>query len=338
MADKSAVMFLLRHLYEHTDEEHPVSSVELQETLRENGYASDKRTIRKDAEMLRDAGFDVFITEKNGIPTSYFYGSRDWDKYELRILIDAVSSAQFITPEKSRHIISKLAVLSGKQNKADLTPSVFVSEHVKARENKILYVIEKVASAIREKKKISFRYHNYDVNKQRIYRHGGETYVLSPYATIWKEDRYYVVGWSDKRNDIVRFRIDRMPVPRILKDDAVPPPETFNIQDYADKFTRMYGGREETVSLRCRPEMIDTIIDRFGLDVEITNVTTDGFTATAPVAVGGTFLAWVFQFAGQMYIQSPECVRDLYSKMLQTAQHGMSAGQFSEVDENTWKL
>lgn len=338
MANSTCITFLLKYLTENTDEEHPASSTELRELLRTKGYASNPRTIRKYVDALREAGYDILIEERNGVPTSYFYGGQEWDKTELRILIDAVSSAQFITKEKSRSLIDKLAVLAGKQNKDDLTPSVFVSEHVKARNNQILYVLEKIAQAIRDKKKISFKYYNYDTDKKHIYRHSGETYVLSPYATVWKEDRYYVVGWSDKWKDIVRFRIDRMPIPTVLIDNADPPPKSFNIQDYADKFTRMYGGREETVTLRCRTDMIDKVIDKFGLDVEITNITPDGFTATAPVAVGGTFLAWVFQYSGSMFVVAPDTVRDMCTDMLQTMQRDIIAGEFTGVTEKAWKL
>ena len=338
MANSSCVTFLLKYLTENTDEEHPASSRELREILRARGCASNPRTIRKYVEELREAGYDIVVNERNGVSTTYFYGGQEWDKTELRILIDAVSSSQFITREKSRAMIEKLAILAGKQNQADLTPSVYVSEHVKARNNQILYVLEKIATAIRDQKKISFQYYNYSADKQRIYRHGGETYVLSPYATIWKEDRYYVIGWSDKHQDIVSFRIDRMPIPSVDAEAAVPPPESFNIQDYTDKFTRMYGGREEMVSLRCRAELIDKVIDKFGLDVEISEIAPDAFTATAPVAVGGTFLAWVFQYAGSIFIQSPESVREMYEEMLKSAQRDMAAGRFTESLEKKWKL
>ena len=338
MADKSAIVFLQKYLYENTDEEHPVTSVQLSAILRENGYASDKRTIRKDIEQLREAGCDILVNEQNGIPTTYFYGAREWDKTELRILIDAVSSAQFITKEKSRQIINKLSCLAGQQNKAALTPSVFVSEHVKAHNNQILYALEKIAEAIRDKKKISFKYYNYNTEKERIFRHDGEVYVLSPYATIWIEDRYYVVGHSDKRDQIVAFRLDRMPVPKVLDEPAVPKPRTFKVQDYADKFTKMYGGEEHEVTMRCRIELIDNIIDKFGKDVTITNVTPDSFDATATVAVGGTFLAWVFQYSGEMLITAPECVKDLYSQMLQQAAGDMAADKIGNTGERVWKL
>ena len=338
MADTDGMIFLLRYLQENTDCEHPVSSVQLRDILRENGYASDTRTIRKDAHKLRRAGYDILVHERNGVPTTYFYDEHTWEKTELRILIDAVSSAQFITKEKSRQLIDKLAVLSGKQNREDLTPSVFVSEHVKARNNEILYVLETISTAIREKKKISFRYYNYNTDRERIYRHDGEIYVLSPYATVWREDRYYVVGWSDKRNDIVTFRIDRMPTPRLLEETAAPPPEMFNIQDYADKFTRMYGGKEEYVTLRCRAQMIDLVIDKFGLDAEIFDVTDDAFSVRVPAAISGTFLSWVFQFAGKIIILGPENVRDMDADMLRTAQTDMSGNSFDAGSEKEWKL
>lgn len=325
MADKTAIVFLQKYLYENTDEDHPATSVQLQSILRESGYASDKRTIRKDVEHLRAAGCDILVNEQNGVPTTYFYGAREWDKTELRILIDAVSSAQFITKEKSRQIISKLAVLAGKQNKSMLTPSVYVAENVKAHNNQILYSLEKIADAIRNKKKISFKYYNYNTKKERVYRHDGEVYVLSPYATIWKEDRYYVVGYSDKRDQIVSFRIDRMPVPKVLDEPAVPKPRSFKLQDYADKFTRMYGGEEHEVTLQCQTALIDNIIDKFGKDAEISNITENTFDVTATVSVSVTFLSWVFQYAGEMIIKSPECVKNMYSEMLQKAASENSA-------------
>ena len=338
MENRDGILFLLRYLIETTDEAHPADSIKLKELMGRMGYSSDPRTIRKSVNMMREAGYDIVINERNGVPTQYFYSGQEWDRTELRILIDAVSSTQFLSPARSRKIIGKLASLAGNQYRKELTPSVFVSERVKAANNQILYILEKIGEAIREKKKISFKYYNYNAKKERIQRHGGETYVLSPYATIWKEDRYYVVGFSDKRQDIVTFRIDRMPIPTILEEDAQPRPKSFRIQDYAEKFTRMYGGKEETVTLRCRMGMMDQIIDKFGLDVRVSNVTPYTFDVTATVAVGGTFLSWVFQYAGSIVITGPESVREMYREMLDTARNDIRDGDFSVVSERVWKL
>ena len=90
--------------------------------------------------------------------------------------------------------------------------------------------------------------------------------------------------------------------------------------------------------MRCRTESIDNVIDKFGLDVEISDITPEAFTVTVAIAVGGTFLSWVFQYAGSMFILSPTSVQDMYNDMLQAVQHDMAAGNFTEVFEKTWKL
>ena len=335
---KSTITYLLRYLMEHTDEEHPATAPELERILKEAGQDSDRRTIRKDIEKLKRDGYDLVILERNGVMTRYYYAGEKWEPSEVRVLIDAVSSAQFITARKTGQMIRKLAGLAGEKYRRELTPGIIVSQQLKAENPQILRALEKISEAIRTKKKISFKYYNYGPDRKRVYRHDGEVYVLSPYGTVWKEDRYYIVGWSDKRDCIVSFRLDRMPVPRILEEAAVPAPEDFKIRDYVNKFTRMYGGREETVTLRCRREMTDKIIDRFGKEAAITNITETTFDVTASVAVGGTFLAWLFQYAGSIVLLGPDSARALYQEMLTTAGQDMALGTLSGDGETGWKL
>ena len=92
-------------------------------------------------------------------------------------------------------------------------------------------------------------------------RHGGEVYINSPYALIWQEDRYYLVGYSDKHGKVVSFRIDRMTIPKLLDEDAVETPD-FNAADYANTSIRMYSGEECQVTLRCRNERMKNLVDR----------------------------------------------------------------------------
>ena len=129
-----------------------------------------------------------------------------------------------------------------------------------------------------------------------------------------------------------------MPTPTISKEDAIPAPKDFRIQDYAEKMTRMYKGKEECVSIRCKAGMIDNVIDKFGKEVQISEMTPEAFTATIPAAVSGTFLSWVFQFAGQIYIVGPENVKKMYEEMLRNATTDLAEQQFSEPDRDSWKL
>ena len=57
---------------------------------------------------------------------------------------------------------------------------------------------------------------------KKVLRHDGEYYVFSPYELIWDGDRYYILGWSDKYNDLRTFRVDRIwDIPEVLKEKAV---------------------------------------------------------------------------------------------------------------------
>lgn len=81
----------------------------------------------------------------------------------------------------------------------------------------------------------------------------------------------------------------------------------------------MYDGSSETVTLLCKNDMMNYIVDRFGDAVETSQIDYEHFAAVAEVSVSQTFFAWVFQFDGDIQIKSPELVVDRYKAMLTNA-------------------
>ena len=321
MANKERILYLLRYLHDNSDEDQPVSTAEIRKAMEEKGCALTVQTVRADIESLLAAGFDIQINETEGLSTTYSWIDRDWSAPELQILIDAVSSSQFLTKERSAELIAKLAKMAGPSFQSDLQPGILVSEHIKAPNKKILLNVQAIRRAIRGDHKITFKYLQYSApDKKQVPKHAGsveETYVISPYATIYNSDRYYMVGYSDKRKTVVTFRIDRMDHVKGTRQHRVAPPEDFNVQDYTDKVFWMYDGREVPVTLRCRHCILDQVIDRFGEGIELKNVTRQTFDVTVPVCVSGTFYAWVVQFIGEMVITGPGYVKDAYAEYLQ---------------------
>lgn len=316
MANKNRILFLLHLLQEQSDEEHPLSSTDIKKAFREEGCPATTQTIRNDIKTLRESGFEVISTIRNGVPTAYYYEGRSFEHPELQILVDALSSSQFITKAKSRKMISKVAALSGPSHRGELQPGILVSDRVKAPNTQILYIVQKIQESIRANKKISFKYYDYNLNKERVPRHDGENYIISPYATIWKNDRYYLVGYSDKREKVVSFRIDRMDTPKITQQQREKEPDAFNIQNYSDKIFKMFDGPEQIVTLRCASDMINHIIDYFGKDVPLNNITDSTFDVTVPVAVSNTFYASIFQYGGKIKIIAPEAICSGYKQLL----------------------
>lgn len=58
----------------------------------------------------------------------------------------------------------------------------------------------------------------YNSNKKKVLKHDGNPYVFSPYELVWDGDRYYILGWSDRHNEMRTFRVDRIQEPPIILD------------------------------------------------------------------------------------------------------------------------
>ncbi len=105
----------------------------------------------------------------------------------------------------------------------------------------------------------------------------------------------------------------------ILTADAVEKPADFNLPEFTRQVFDMYDGSTETVTLLCKNDMMNYIIDRFGDDVETAPLDYAHFKAVAKVSVSQTFLGWVFQFNGDIKIIGPVTVVDRYKMMLANA-------------------
>ena len=321
MPMKDRLLVLLKTLQERSDDETWLTTGDLRAALEAEGLDCSIRTLRRDIQSLHNCGYDIAVQETEGMFTRYAWMGRKLSMPDLQILVDAVSAARFIPQKRSEELVAELSAMAGPSHVQELKPQILVSEHVKAKNKNMIYAVQEIRRAIDRNRKIRFRYLEYNTEKEQVVKHKGteeEWYVVSPYATVWNDDRYYLVGWSDKRNKVTVFRIDRMEVPKQLPNKRVPEPEGFDIRDYTDKVFRMYGGQEEKVTLRCSMEILDQVIDRFGDGIKI-KPGKKHFTVTVPVSLSTTFYAWVFQYVGKMSILSPEYVREAYAGYLEEA-------------------
>lgn len=328
MVLKDRLLVLLRILQDHTDDETWLTTAQIRALMEAEGQDGCIRTLRKNVAVLQDCGYEISVQERNGMPTEYAYLGRKLSMPDLQILVDAVSAAQFIPQKRSEELIAELSVMAGPSHVKELRPQILVSEHVKAKNKNMIYTVQEIRRAIDRNKKIRFRYLEYNTEKTQVRKHEGtdeEWYTVSPYATVWNDDRYYLVGWSDKRQKVAVFRIDRMEVPKQLPNKRVPAPDEFDVRDYTDKVFRMYGGMEDKVTLRCRMEILDQVIDRFGDGIDI-KPEKNHFIVTLPVSLSTTFYAWVFQYVGKMNIVSPEHVREAYANYLKEALDDLLGG------------
>lgn len=302
---KRRMLVLTNYLYQHTDEDHQITSDDLVAFLKDQGVPANKKTLKNDLDLMVDAGLDIVTVSSK--PNRYFWGSRQFEMPELKLLIDAVSSSRFITDKKSRELTKKLTELASVNQKKELRRHVHAAGgRVKPKNEGIYYIVNDINEAINSHKRIAFKYYEYDGEKNRVYRNNGDQYELSPYDMIWNDDFYYVVGYSKEHNNVSVFRVDRIEKVEILKDRAVRRPDEYKIQDYSKRVFEMFNGEAVRVKLECRNEFMKYVIDRFGEDVDTKPKGKDHFIATVEVSLSPNFYAWVFRFEGGMKIVSPK--------------------------------
>lgn len=129
-----------------------------------------------------------------------------------------------------------------------------------------------------------------------------------------------MIGVYDYENRLGTFRVDRInKIPTILKEDSIPAPEGFDLNQYLNTTFRMFNCEHEEVELICSNDLMDTIIDRFGDDVTTFANDMESFRIVVNVAVSHVFYSWVFGFGGKVKIKGPETVREKYKEMITTA-------------------
>ena len=311
--------YVAKMLYEQTDEEHYLTIAQIIDQLKtQYGISTSRGTVGEDIKALQEFGVEIEVEQST--QNRYYLIGRRFELPELKALIDAVESARFIPKEKSSALVDKISLLASPFEIPKLVRNVDVENRIKAENEKIYYIMEALNDAINDKKKVSFQYYTYNRNKERIAKHNGEVYVFSPYKMIWNGDYYYVVGYSKKHGSIGSFRVDRIvTTPQILAEEQYEPPKDFDLNVFLNSMFRMYNGERKQVELICDNDLMDTIIDKFGKDVDVSVYDDDSFKATVTTSVGNVFYSWIFGFGGRVYINSPEDVKSDFSKMVAAA-------------------
>ena len=314
---KARLLVLLKMFYELTDKDHTMTNVEIIEYLEKQNVQANLATLRDDIALLKKHGYDIRTIVSR--PNRYYWGEREFELSELKLLVDAVASSRFITESKSKVLSRKLYQFSSKHQRRGIKRNIAAVKRVKTDNEEIYKIIDTVNDAINRKKKIAFQYTEYNAKAKKILRNAGEVYELSPYALFWNDDNYYVVGWSEKHNNVSVFRADRLYAVAVLPERAEKRPEGFSLEDYSKRIFEMYDGEPVAVRLKCRNDLMKYIVDRFGDDIEVKTADKDHVIVTAPVSLSPTFYGWIFQFAGGIKIISPKKAINTFNEMINKA-------------------
>ena len=321
---KIKLIKLYELLRKETDEDHHISRVELCRRLNEMGISSNVRTLSEDIKVLTANGFEVMSYLKD--KEKFFYvPEHELTIPEIKILIDALQAASFITERKTAELVEKVAALGG-SHKAELLTKNMIRFNTRKHTNEaIFYTVDGIEDAIVRRKKIAFNYFHLNEKAERVYVTTGsgerKRYYLEPVALIFNEDNYYLMAYNKKYpKRTASYRIDRIDRLEVVEDSIMSPEAIAKIDsvaEFTEQAFKMYGGEPEDVVLQFDRALVEPVFDKFGEDVPMMPVNDDTLAATVHVQISPTFFGWLAQFGERMQLISPAKVVKQYKKHIE---------------------
>lgn len=308
---KLKLLYLMKIFSEDTDETHMLTLPQIIDKLSVYGVNAERKTLYQDFDLLRDFGFDIIGVQAQ---RNYYYhiGNRRFELPELKLLVDSVQSAKFITDKKSNALIRKLEGMVSKYEARQLQRQVIISGRIKAMNESIYYNVDKLHEAIGTDCQIKFKYFRWNINKEMVLRKDGAWYHVSPWGLMWDDENYYLVGYDAEDGKIKHYRVDKMWRISVVdkKREGKEEFKAFNMPRYTKSLFGMYGGEEVTVTLEAKNGMVGILIDRFGKDIPIKPVDAEHFRTSVVVAVSTQFLGWIMALGEGVKIIGPDTVVD----------------------------
>ena len=305
--------YLMKIMAEKTDDEHSLTMPQILEELEKYEVSAERKSIYEDFKDMSKLGIDV-IKEQRGRETFYHIAGREFELAEVKLLIDAVQSAKFITQKKSKSLISKVKNFVSEHQAKQLQRQIVINDRVKTMNESVYYNVDDIHTAINQNRKIKFKYYKWDIDKKLVERHGGSYFIVSPWALLWDDENYYMIAFDDWDNKIKHYRVDKMMYIEVGNDERAGKEEfkNFDMAKYSKATFGMYHGEKTKVCIKFANHMCGVFIDRFGKDTLFRKIDEKHSELIADINVSPQFFGWIFSLGNDVEIVSPkEVVNEL---------------------------
>lgn len=313
MAENNQKIKLLRimeFLRAESTEGKPVSTSQIISYLNSIHISCERRTLYKDMDMLIESGANIVKTEL-GRENAYYMNEVSFSLAEVKTLIDAVQAANFIPADKTADLVEKLLSYAGVRRSEIVRDNIIFFNNHKHSNQDIYENIEQIELAIRQKKQVSFYYFDLDEKRNRVYRKEKKRYITDPVALVFSEDNYYLVAYSQKYQNAVNYRVDRMDTVEVEEEPICEEAliKKRKTETYTEQVFKMYNGEAELVTMEFAPDKLGVIYDKFGENIEVRHADKGWLKIKVTVQISPTFWGWIYQLGDQIKIVSPKGVK-----------------------------
>ena len=333
---KNVLIFILKILFEETDDEHRLSATEIKEILLSKYNLNvDRKTVKANLITLLDLDYNIeyetAIRNNSGGREEIFYDwhfVHDFDESELRLLIDSLIFSSHIPENQCKDLIDKLTTLTSKHFNSHIKHRCLIPNDIQRSEG-YFSVIDFLDEAIANERQVSFNYTYYDIDKKEKLRrdeNGKEiSYVINPYQMVAANNHYYLICNHDEYDTVGNYRVDRIRNIKLLDKQARPVkslPEYKNglyLPKHMAEHIYMFSGESIHVKFRIQRTYLSTVVDWFGLSFDIDRIEGDDESVDISVYVNEKAMHyWALQYGTIAEVIAPKSLRDKISETIKT--------------------
>lgn len=321
------ILYVLDML-KRTDEFHPINSTEIIHKLKSVGLSAERKTIGKYIRILtEEMGYDIVLCENKNL--GWYMIGQEFEDYELKILVDAVNAAKFITAKETRILRKKLLNLATKEGIRIISSGSLMDETLKMEDKQFANKFDTIMRIIADKKQMQFQYPELEPDNHKFTEIEGLVYEATPYYLgVWGHE-YYVVACITGSKHVSFYSVEMMKNVEPVNVPARPMSEVSELKDIG-KNGRTFGNFvKETINLQngtVKPIKLSgvnalqkEVVKKFGNNISFRAKDEERFEVTVDAVDSQGLYQWIAQYGNRMKIESPvECIEN-YKKYLQDA-------------------
>lgn len=315
------LLYIRDYLYKHATKEHPKNANAICDYLLTKEIEASPKTIYNDITRLKyDFGVPV---EYNASKWGYYITKPEFEPYELRLMVDCVQAATFITKSEAQAITNKIKKLSNVYDRETLDRPATVKNRIRRIEDSVVRKADIIHNAIAKRKKISFRYFKYIADRSThkeyyLTDEGSDIFVINPRRLLWDNGEYFVERYRNDNYWFPRFEVQRMSDVKMLSIDIDPKEDEKykHINSDIAKMEEWLLGAEHAITIRFRNSCARAVLEAFGDEAITIPLDPHHFTFTIKERCSPDFYAWLSQFGCAAKIISPQSAAEGFMEFL----------------------
>lgn len=311
-AGQGLKLLLIRdYLYNEASREHPKNAKQIQNFLQEYRIAASTKTIYTDISRLRD-DLEIPIEYSGKGGRGYYIAEKPFEPAELRLLIDCIRNAEFITKDDAATLTGKIMGLASSPDKELLTRQLEEEYKKSQTEASVIENVNLLMKAIDANRKISFNRYRYVAEHTKHTALEKELITASPVKLVRKSNQY--IFEYLKELDDGGYISDRVHVSMIDNIEILGVASRYTIAENKARQKAMeevlddFWGKKRAITIQFYNRASDKILSKLPEDAILTKINASHSQTTIKERVSPSFFSWLDDFGTYAKIAAPEDV------------------------------